>query len=163
MIGKTSVVFDTTYILPLYGFRVESVKNINEDIIRLFEEENPNIEIYLPSTCLLEAMFKVIKENKEKKDPSVIQRYTKTTQFIVRNPRITIIDPLISSEINSIALKLSSTGHKDTLDCLIAGCALSFDSILVTEDKLVKKLILNILEYENRRIFNWDQFRQDFL
>ena len=163
MIGETSVVFDTTYILPLYGIRVESVKNINKDIIRLFEEETPNIEIFFPSTCLLEAMYNVIKENKVKKDPSFIQRYIKATQFIVRNPKITIIDPLISSEINSIALKLSFTGHQDTLDCLIAGCALSFDSILVTEDTPLKKKIAELPSFEDQITLTWNQFRKKFL
>lgn len=159
----TNIVFDTTYILPIYGISVDQIKALDQDLSRLLNGKYPALNLFLPSICTLEAMQQVIKEFKRQNDPKILERYSYATDALTANQFLSILHPLITLKMNLIAMKLLSSSHKDIYDCLIAACALSFDSIFVTEDKPLKKKILSLKEYEYREIITWNQFKKIYL
>ncbi len=159
----TNIVLDTTYILPLYGIMVDQINTLNQDLSRLFKGIYPSLHLYLSSISTLEALQQVIKEYKRQKNPEILNRYSIATDTLAANKYMTILDPLLSKKMNSLAMRLLLTGHSDIYDCLIAGCALSIDSIFVTEDKPLKKRIVELSGFENQIALTWNQFRKKFL
>ena len=159
----TNIVFDTTYILPIYGITVDQIKALDQDLSRLLNGKYPTLNLFLPSICTLEAMQQVIKEYKRQNDPKILERYSYATDALTANQFLSILNPLITLKMNLISMRLLSSGHKDIYDCLIAGCALSFDSIFVTEDNPLKKKMLDLKEHEDRVIITWNQFKKIYL
>lgn len=159
----TNIVFDTTYILPIYGISVDQIKALDQDLSRLLNGKYPALNLFLPSICTLEAMQQVIKEYKHQNDPKILERYSYATDALTTNQFLSILHPLTTLKMNFISMKLLSSGHKDIYDCLIAGAALYFDSVLISEDNPLKKKIQSLKEHEDHIILTWNQFKKTYL
>jgi len=160
---KKKVVLDSTYILPLYGIAVDGLESLERILVSLFKGEIKKLKLYIPSTNLLEAMYKLLKEFKIQRDKAIIDRYTIATRSLIENTNLIILNPITHPEISQLALKIRSAGHEDIFDCFIAGCAIFENAILLTQDKSLSDTLQKIPEFQNIRVISWKIFSNEFL
>jgi hypothetical protein len=141
MTNPAAIVFDTTYILPAFGVEVNMSSTFNDELIMAWEQGIPEHSIYLPSVCLIEASYKLIREFKHSGDLNILDRYSVALPTFLQSSNITIVHPQMDPVATDVAMKLRGAGHEDMMDCWIAGCAASLNGILLTEDSiLVEKM-----------------------
>ncbi|MEX2681653.1 MAG: PIN domain-containing protein [Candidatus Sigynarchaeota archaeon] len=147
MESRRLLVLDTTYALPLFGIDVEelaSSKSGENPLECLWSRGMPGFDLVLPTTCLLEILFKLNREYKKQQDASILARYEMGFPTIKESKVVRLLDPLMSPACMAIATKIRLAGHDDLLDCLIASCAISKKGAFLTEDgDFVKLLVEN--------------------
>ena len=52
------LILDTSFILPLFGIKLKSLTKINEGLKLIWKEGLDDFEVYLPSVCLIESLYK---------------------------------------------------------------------------------------------------------
>nr|MDO8083551.1 PIN domain-containing protein [Candidatus Sigynarchaeum springense]MDO8117855.1 PIN domain-containing protein [Candidatus Sigynarchaeota archaeon] len=147
MESRRFLVLDTTYALPLFGIDVEelaSSKSGENPLERLWSRGIPGFDLVLPTTCLLEILFKLNREYKKQQDASILARYEIGFPTVKESKVVRLLDPLTSPACVAMVSKVRLAGHEDLLDCLIASCAISKKGVLLTEDDdLVRLLVEN--------------------
>ncbi len=147
MESRRLLVLDTTYALPLFGIDVEelaSSKSGESLLEHLWNRGIPGFDLVLPTTCLLEILFKLNREYKKQRDASILARYEIGFPTVRESKVVRLLDPLTSPACVAIVTKIRLAGHEDLLDGLIASCAISKKGALLTEDDdLVKVLVEN--------------------
>ncbi len=154
-----SIVLDTTYVLPLFGIEINLSPSFIEDMKLLWNGGINGYEFYLPSICLIEAMFKLLGEYRKNKEFSVLERYQISLPTVLNSP-IIILSPELNPNISLIAIKIRHMGHLDFMDCWIAASAVILKSILLTEDKVLVEVLQNISETQNLTTLSWNDFKK---
>lgn len=152
-----SIVLDTTYVLPLFGIKIEISPNFQDEIKLLWKNGIRGYDLYLPSTCLIETMFKLLREYRMKKDFNILDRYQLILPTVLNSP-IKIFNSELHLKASLIASIIRHSGHLDFMDCWIAGTAAALQGILLTEDKELEKALQSIPETKPVKIWSWKTF-----
>ena len=155
-----SIILDTTYVLPLFGIKIDITSKFQDEIKVLWKKGITGYNIYLPSTCLIETMFKLLNEYRKKNDVTILQRYQLILPTVLNSP-INIFNPELNTKASLIASVIRHSGHSDFMDCWIAGTAAALKGILITEDKELKKILKNIPETKLMIVWSWDKLFSD--
>ena len=155
MMSIKPLVIDTTYILPLFGIKIVDLTNYKKIFKKLWSNGLKGYSLYLPSTCLTEAMFKLIREYRKSKDVNILNRYVIALPSILSSKSIQLFDPLLNPEASRIAITIRHAGHTDLMDCLIAASAASLKGIFLTEDNELNKVLKGIPENKDFSIWAW--------
>jgi len=160
------LIIDTTYILPLFGIKIIELTNFKKFSKVLWSNGLKGFNLFLPSTCLMEVLFKLNGEYRKNKDVDVLNRYAIAIPSILSSSAIQIINPLLNPEAIRIAVNIKHTGHTDFMDCLIAASAAALKGIFLTEDIELSKILKIIQETKNVSIWSWsdlikNEFAQD--
>ncbi len=149
------VILDTTYVLPLFGIKMDLSPDFKEKIKILWKNGLKGYEIYLPSTCLIETIFKLLNEYKKKEDFSILKRYQLILPTVLNSP-IKIFNPELNPKASLIASIIRHSGHLDFMDCWIAGTAAALNGILLTEDNELEKVLNGIPETKSIIVWSWN-------
>lgn len=155
MKSTNSIILDTTYVLPIFGIKVNLFEDFQEEFRQLWKNGLKIYDVYLSSTSLIEIMFKLLNEYRKKEDMSILERYQLILPTVLNSP-IKIFNPEIDIKASSIASIIRSSGHLDYMDCWMAGSAVSINSILLTEDKELVNLLKIIPETRKLIIWSWN-------
>ena len=110
----------------------------------LWDQGIPGFDLILPTTSLLEIMFKLNREYRKQQDGTILDRYMTGLPAVKESQIVQLFDPLTSPMCAAIATKIRLAGHEDLFDCLIASCAIAKNGVFMTEDDdLVKVLVEN--------------------
>ncbi len=150
-----SIILDTTYVLPLFGIKMDLSQDFQEKIKLLWKNGIKGYEIYLPSTCLIETIFKLLNEYKKKEDFSILERYQLILPTVLNYP-IKIFNPELNPKASLIASIIRHSGHLDFMDCWIAGTAAALNGIFLTEDYELEKVLNSIPETKSVIIWSWN-------
>lgn len=156
------LILDTTFILPLFGIKLDLNQDFEEKCQVLWNNEVKGFKVYLPSVCLIETMYKLISEYKKQKKYNIIDRYQKILPTIIDLP-IEVYNCEINPKASMVATQIRHNGHKDIMDCWIAGTASALKGILLTEDKELKSKLKQISETKNVIIWNWNDYLKQIL
>jgi predicted nucleic acid-binding protein len=157
------IILDTTYILPLFGIKIKDLSKLNEGINLMFGKEKRNFDVFLPSICLIEVLYKLVHEYKKNKDYDILNRYSLVIPTLTSSKNFTLFNPYLNSTATQFALKLRHSGHSDMFDCLIAGTAISVKGILLTEDNVLKNKLKDDPETKFLSIWSWNDFRDNYI
>jgi rRNA-processing protein FCF1 len=155
-----SIILDTTYVLPLFGIKIDITSKFQDEIKVLWKRGITGYNIYLPSTCLIETMFKLLNEYRKENDFTILQRYQLILPTVLNSP-VNIFNPELNTKASLIASVIRHSGHSDFMDCSIAGTAAALKGILITEDKELKKILKNIPETKLMVVWSWDKLFSD--
>ena len=141
------LVLDTTYVLPLFGIDVKELSSSDRDskeFETVWNHGIPGFDLILPTTSLMEVVFKLNGEYRKQQDGAILERYGIGIPTVKQSRIVQLFDPLTSPACATIASKVRLAGHEDVLDCLIASCAIAKKGVFLTEDDdLVKVLVEN--------------------
>jgi len=157
MKNTNSIILDTTYVLPLFGIKIELSENFLEELSQLWKNGIKEYEVYLPSICLIETVFKLLNEYRKKGELSILERYQLILPTVLNSP-IKIFNPELDIKASSIASIIRHSGHLDYMDCWLAGSAAALNSILLTEDKELEKILKIIPETKTLIVWSWNDF-----
>ncbi len=151
-----SIILDTTYVLPLFGIKIDVSLKFEEQIKLLWKNGIKKYDIFLPSICLIETVFKLLNEYKKQNDFSILDRYQLILPTVLNSP-VNIFNPELNPKASLIASIIRHSGHLDFLDCWISGAAVALDGILLTEDKELEKVLRTIPETKAVIIWTWNK------
>ena len=151
-----SIILDTTYVLPLFGIKIELSQKFEEQVKLLWKNGIKGYKIFLPSVCLIETVFKHLNEYRKKKDFSTLDRYQLILPTVLNSP-VNIFNPELNPKASLIASLIRHSGHLDFMDCWISGAAVALDGILITEDKELEKVLKTIPETKTIIIWSWNE------
>jgi hypothetical protein len=141
------LVLDTTFVLPLFGIDVKELSSSDRDSKKfetLWNHGIPGFDLILPTTSLMEVVFKLNGEYRKQQDGTILERYGIGIPTVKESRIVQLFEPLTSPACATIASKVRLAGHEDVLDCLIASCAIVKKGVFLTEDDdLVKVLVEN--------------------
>ena len=126
---RKKAVIDTTYLLPLFGIRVQGLEA--GDVIRLRDELNA--DLYYPVLLLPELAAKIAKEMTKQGLRGVPEPASEALVALLLGVDVGLIQPRV--EHIETAIKLMALGHPDIFDCILYATALHEDAVLVTRDK----------------------------
>jgi predicted nucleic acid-binding protein len=151
-----SIILDTTYVLPLFGIKINLSQNFQEEIKLLWKNGIKEYNIFLPSICLIETIFKLLNEYRKQNDFAILDRYQLILPTVLNSP-VNIFNPELNLKASLIASIIRHSGHLDFMDCLISGAAVALDGILLTEDKELEKVLKTIPETKAVIIWSWNE------
>lgn len=151
------LILDTTYILPLFGIKIKDLSRINEGIKVIWKKGIKEFDVYLPSICLIEVLYKLVSDYRKTNDIEILKRYPIATPTIMTSQNVNLFDPHLNSTASQIAVIIRHNGHFDIMDCLIAASAATLNGILLTEDNDLKKRLYHIPETRLLPIWSWSE------
>lgn len=152
------LILDTTFILPLFGIKIKIDDDFESDIKRVWKNEIDGYVVYLPSTCLIETVFKLLNVYKKTNDFNVLDRYQMILPTLLNLP-IKIFNCELNPKASMIASVIRHYGHPDFMDCWIAATAAVLNGIFLSEDVELKKILKNIPETKNLSVSSWKEFK----
>ena len=157
------LILDTTYILPLFGIKIIELSNFKYISKELWSNGLKGYDLYLPSICLMEVMFKLTAEYRKSNNVNILNRYTIALPSILSSKSIQIFNPLLNAETNRISINIRHAGHNDFMDCLIAASATALKGIFLSEDIKLRKIMKIIPETKDIPIWSWkDLIKNEF-
>ncbi len=156
MTNSKSLVIDTTFILPIFGIRIDIFKDLESKLKLLWNNKIKGYDIYLPSICLVETIYKLLNEYKKYNDYKILDRYQKILPTVLNLP-IKIFNCELNPKASMIASIIRHSGHPDFMDGWIAGTAVSLNGILLSEDIELKKKLMEIPETKNLILLSWNE------
>ena len=151
------LIFDTTYILPLFGIKITDLSRINEGLKIIWEKGIKDFELYIPTICLIEVLYKLMSEYRNTNNYEILKRYPVAIPTIMTSQNVNFFDPHLNSTASQIALLIRHSGHIDIMDCLIAASAAALNGILLTEDNDLKNRLQNIPETKVVPTWSWNE------
>ncbi len=151
-----SIILDTTYVLPLFGIKIDLSQNFQEEIKLLWKNGIKEYNIFLPSICLIETIFKLLNEYRKQNDFAILERYQLILPTVLNSP-VNIFTPELNPKASLIASIIRHSGHLDFMDCWISGAAVALDGIFLTEDKELEKVLRTIPETKAVIIWSWNE------
>ncbi len=161
MMNIKPLILDTTYILPLFGIKIIELSDYKKISKQLLSNGLKGYNLYLPSICLMEVMFKLNGEYRKSKDVDILNRYSIALPSILSSKSIQIFDSLLNPEVNRISINIRHAGHTDLMDCLIAASATSLKGILLTEDIELSEILKVIPETKDIPIWSWNDLNKN--
>ena len=156
-----SLILDTTFILPLFGIKIDLDKDFEDDIKQVWMNNVKGYNVYLPSICLIETMYKLLNEYKKTCDFEILDRYQKILPTII-NSQINIFNCELNPKASMIASIIRHSGHPDIMDCWISATALALNGELLSEDVDLKKKLKEIPETKDIVVSSWLEFKTHF-
>ncbi|MHA1652134.1 MAG: PIN domain-containing protein [Candidatus Helarchaeota archaeon] len=150
-----SIVLDTTYVLPLFGIKIDLSHKFRDELKEIWKNGIKGYNVYLPSICLIETSFRLFSEYRKKNDFSILERYHLILPTVLNSP-IKIFNSELNPKASLIASIIRDAGHSDFMDCWIAGTAATLQGILVTEDKELGKVLKTIPETKSVIVWSWN-------
>lgn len=132
-------------------------ESFKEELKQLWKNGIKDYDVYLPSTCLIESVYKLLNEYRKKKDKSILERYQMILPTILNSP-IKIFHSELNTKASLIASIIRHSGHSDFMDCWIVGAAIALNGIFLTEDKELEKILKKIPETKSLIIWSWNTF-----
>ncbi|MHA1724467.1 MAG: hypothetical protein ACTSXH_06445 [Promethearchaeota archaeon] len=83
MKSTNPLIIDTICILPLFGIQIKELTKFEQISKTLWTNGLKKYSLFLPSACLIEVIFKLIKEYKSKKDINILYRYSIVLSTII--------------------------------------------------------------------------------
>jgi len=157
MPSTNRIVLDTTFILPFFGIKVKLSSNFREQLKIIWTTDRDDFKLYLPSVCLIETVYKLLSEYRDKENFEILNRYQLILPTII-NSKVTIFSPEINRKASMIAAKIRHFGHPDILDCWIAASAVALNGILLTEDNELNDILPLIPETKDLKVWSWNKF-----
>lgn len=154
-----SLIIDTTFILPLFGIKIDLSKDFEKNIKQVWKNEVKGYDVYLPSICLVESIFKLLNEYKKTNDFSILDRYQKILPTVLNLP-LKIFNCELNPKASMVASIIRHSGHSDFMDCWIAGTAIALNGVFLSEDFELKTTLSKIPETKNLIIYSWNDFRK---
>ncbi|MHA1520906.1 MAG: PIN domain-containing protein [Promethearchaeota archaeon] len=155
------ILLDTTFVLPLFGIDVQLP---NLPLLRsIWKEEIPGFMFYLSSISLIEVMYKLNREFRLKRDPKILSRYDLILPTILNSNHVELIHSQTNPFVTSKFLKIRNLGHTDLMDCWILGSAVTINSIFLTEDTTLYKVIESHPLLKNTTFWNWKRLCKELL
>lgn len=152
------LILDTTFILPLFGIKIKMDDEFESDLRRVWKNEIEGYLVYLPSTCLIETMFKLLNVYKKTNDYTVLDRYQKILPTLLNFP-INIFNCELNPKASMLASIIRHSGHPDFMDCWIAATAAVLNGIFLSEDIELKNILKNIPETKDLSVSSWNEFK----
>ncbi len=121
------VLLDTSFILPFLGFRTN--REVMEAIPLLRE-----CEVYYSELSILEALWKIVKKVRDEKDLEVVLL---GLELLQRDLKRVDLDP----RAVRIAVEMYAAGHRDMIDNLLYGAALSKGLRFLSVDEELRKFV----------------------
>ena len=162
MMNIKPLILDTTYILPLFGISIIELSDYKRISKLLWSKGLKGYNLYIPSVCLMEVLFKLNGEYRKNKDKNILNRYSITLPSILSSKYFQIFNPLLNPEANRISINIRHAGHTDLMDCLIAATATALKGILLSEDNELSKILKIIPETKDIPIWSWKDFIKKF-
>ena len=163
MMSIKPLIFDTTYILPLFGIKIIELSDYKKISKQLWSNGLKGYNLYLPSICLMEVIFKLNGEYRKSKDVNTLNRYSIALPSILSSKSIQIFNPLLNPEANRISISIRHAGHTDLMDCLIAASATSLKGILLSEDIDLCNILKGLPQTKDVPIWSWkDLIKNEF-
>jgi len=158
MTNTKSLILDTTFILPLFGIKIEMGNDFESDLTQIWKNKIKGYDVYLPSICLIETVFKLLNVYKKLKDFNILDRYQKILPTLLSFP-INIFNCELNPKATKIASIIRHSGHYDFMDCWIAATAVVLDGVLLSEDIELKNILKKIPETKNIFVSSWEDFK----
>lgn len=159
MKNTKALILDTTFILPLFGIKINMDDDFESDLKQVWKNEIKGYEVYLPSICLIETVYKLLNVYKKKNDFSILDRYQKILPTLLNLP-INIFNCELNPKVSMIASIIRHSGHLDFMDCWIAATAVALDGVFLSEDSELKNILTKIPETKNLAVSSWDNFKK---
>ena len=159
MKNTKALILDTTFILPLFGIKINMDDDFESDLKQVWKNEIKGYEVYLPSICLIETVYKLLNVYKKKNDFSILDRYQKILPTLLNLP-INIFNCELNPKVSMIASIIRHSGHLDFMDCWIAATAVALDGVFLSEDSELKNILTKIPETKNLLVTSWDTFKK---
>ncbi len=121
------VLLDTSFILPFLGFRTN--REVMEAIPLLRE-----CEVYYSELSILEALWKIVKKVRDERDLEVVLL---GLELLQQDLKRVDLDP----RAVRIAVEMYAVGHRDMVDNLLYGAALSEGLKFLSIDEELRKFI----------------------
>ncbi|HKZ43152.1 MAG TPA: hypothetical protein VJ044_19495 [Candidatus Hodarchaeales archaeon] len=149
---------DSTYILPYFGIEVK-IPGLRDTLRGLLKSGTRDFAI---TTCsLLEGKRKANREYLRKGDSRYLKRANSALLAFDKGSIIDIIEPWFTPRASYWADALLVSGHKDYIDCWIAGTAKALRLTLVTEDKSLVELLRSLEGWESLKACSWEEMLKD--
>ncbi len=155
--AEIALILDTAFVLPLFEIDVDTLDGYKAQFQDLWTLGLKGYKLMIPSTCLLESFYKLNRETRRSKDITILHRFPSNLPAILNSSIVSIIVPELNPIICELAVKIRQAGHPDSLDCLIAACAVGLGGIFLTEDRDLPKIMQQIPETQSTPIWNWKQ------
>ena len=153
-----SLILGTTYILPLFGIKILIDESFEINLKKIWKNEIKGYNVYLPSICLIEVMYKLLNEYKKTNDYTILDRYQKILPTLINFP-INIFNCELNPKASMIASIIRHSGHPDFMDCWIASTAVVLNGVLLSEDSDLKEALKKIPETKDLAVFSWKDFK----
>ena len=157
-----NIILDTTFILPLFGIEILLTPNFENEIKSLWKNGHEDFQVYLPSVCLIETVYKLNRAFRKKNDMDILRRYYQILPTVITSKIVKIYHPHLDPTASKIALLIKKEKHDDLMDCWIAATATVLNGYLLTEDVPLKKILRTIPETRNVVCWSWKDL-QEFL
>ncbi len=158
---EKNLILDTTYLLPIFGIEINITFNFKKELRNLWKHGIPGYKIYLPSVCLIETMYKLNREYRNKKDVAILKRYTQILPTILASKVVEIKHPHLIPEASKIAILLRHENFPDLMDCWIGATAVALKGVLLTEDKYLKQILERTSETQNTVVWSWKELQRN--
>ena len=159
--SENNLILDTTYVLPLFGVDIDLTPNFKNELKNLWKHGIPGLKIFLPSVCLIETMYKLNREYRNKKDITILRRYPQILPTIITSKIVDIKHPQFNPTASKIAITLRQENLTDLMDCWIAASAVDLKGILLTEDKELKEILKKIPETKTIITWSWKDLQNN--
>ncbi|MHA1489884.1 MAG: hypothetical protein ACTSRI_09530 [Promethearchaeota archaeon] len=97
------IILDTTYILPIFGIEIIDLNDYKNISKKIWSEGIKGYHIFLPSTCLIEVLYKLTSEYRKSKDITILNRFPTTIPSIESSKTVQLYNPLLYFEASKIA------------------------------------------------------------
>ena len=156
----TEWLLDTTYILPYFGIDVK-LPEIHETLREL--QLNHAKSITISSCSLIEGKWKAISLSKKENNPLYLDRANKALLAFGAGKYFSIINSWFVPDASSYADEILKAGHKDYMDCWIAGTAKALNFNMVSQETALPEVIESLSHWNNFYIFKWDEFVEEIM
>lgn len=154
------LVLDTTYALPLFKIDVDLGAGSRDALQSLWSSGFPGFRVYLPSVCLIECVYKLVRLARTREDPRVLTTYATHLPSVLLSPVVTIFNAWLDPATSEIAMNLRASGHPDLMDCWIAASACALEGILVSEDAPLARAMAGIPATRTTPVWTWTRLTQ---
>ena len=130
---SSSIIVDTTYLLPIVGLRVKGLSR--EDYEYILE----NYRLFYPTLLLTELSAVIVKQARKKKLEKLPKQAVEGLNSIIYLEVINLV-PLDGEDLR-IVYKLSKLGWRDIFDSILYATAIRLDMRVLTMDEKFKNFL----------------------
>ena len=157
---NNKIILDTTYVLPLFGVQIDISPTFLDEVKSIWKTGLIGYQLYLPSPCLIEVIYKLNREFRKNKRSEALDRYSLVLPTVIRSKVVEISQSFLNPTICKTALNIRKAGHRDLMDCMIGATATSLRGLLITEDDELGKIMGKLEETRGTPKFTWKEFHQ---
>jgi len=157
---NNKIILDTTYVLPLFGVQIDISPTFLDEVKSIWKTGLIGYQIYLPSPCLIEVIYKLNREFRKNKRSEALDRYSLVLPTVIRSKVVEISQSFLNPTICKTAMYIRKAGHRDLMDCMIGATATCLRGLLITEDDELGKIMGKLEETRGTPKFTWKEFHE---